>query len=182
MLDQSIKVEFHISFTNNGRYSDQHTRSINFEIAQVQKPTIRSELDHEYKYRFLTMDDAGNINSLYSRDQTINGGAGDLMLYFTGLSGSGTEFCDVTKQTLTRGSQYQTSFLPEMANGQTYKVKVKATYKDYLPVEFILDVQYLPNLNGKTKFVDLGTHVFFKTNPTSRPTDFKFLIRGVTDD
>ena len=63
------------------------------------------------------MDDNGNLTPLFSRDQIIVGGAGDLMLNITGYPGSGLEFCDVTTQTLTRGSQYQTSFLPEMANG-----------------------------------------------------------------
>jgi|DEB0MinimDraft_12_1074336.scaffolds.fasta_scaffold06729_3 hypothetical protein len=68
MLDQNIKVEFHISFASNGKYSDIHTRQASAEISQVQKPSIRSELDHQYKYRFLTMDDAGNLTPLYSRD------------------------------------------------------------------------------------------------------------------
>lgn len=106
MFDQSIKIDIHVSFAANGKYSDQHSRQVSFELAQVQKAVIRSELDHEYKYRFLTMDEAGNITPLYSKDQTINGGAGDLMLTFTGFAGSGTEYCDITTQTLTRGSQY----------------------------------------------------------------------------
>jgi len=140
------------------------------------------ELDHEYKYRFLVMDESNNITPLYDKNQIVNGGAGDLMLTFTGHSGSGFEFCDPVYQTLTRGSQYQTSFLPEMKNGQDYKVKVKATYKDYLPLEFVLNVRYLPNLDGKTKFVDLGTHIFYKTS-TQRPArNFKFMLHGVTDE
>jgi len=53
--------------------------------------------------------------------------------------------------------------LPELANGGDYKVKVRATYKDFLPIDFDLAVRYLPNLDGRTKFVDLGTHVFFKS-------------------
>lgn len=53
------------------------------------------------------------------------------MLTFTGHKGSGFDNCDITTQTLTRGSQYQTSFLPEMSNGATYKTKIHATYKDF---------------------------------------------------
>jgi len=49
-----------------------------------------------------------------------------------------------------------------------YKVKVTASYKDYLPMQFALSVKYLPSLDGKMRFVDLGTHVFFK-NADSRP-------------
>lgn len=49
-----------------------------------------------------------------------------------------------------------------MANGQTYNILVKANYKDYDPVYFNLPVMYNPNLDGKTKFVDLGTHIFLK--------------------
>jgi len=45
-----------------------------------------------------------------------------------------------------------------------YYVKVVATYKDFNPIEFDLLVKYLPNLDGKTKFLDLGTHVFYKNN------------------
>mgnify|MGYP007134745086 FL=1 len=56
-----------------------------------------------------------------------------------------------------------------MANGALYNVKVHATYKDYLPLEWDLNVKYLPNLDGFTKFVDLGTHIFYNTS-TVRPT------------
>jgi hypothetical protein len=37
-----------------------------------------------------------------------------------------------------------------------------ATLQDYEPIAFNLDVKYLPNLDGKLKFVDLGTHVFVR--------------------
>lgn len=104
------------------------------------------------------------------------------MILVTGLKGSGFEQCDATQQTLTRGSQYQTSFLPEMQNGQSYQVKVKASYKDYLPLEFLLKVKYLPNLDGKTKFVDLGTHIFFKQNAQKPLSNYKFGLHSVTDN
>jgi hypothetical protein len=103
------------------------------------------------------------------------------MLTFTGHEGSGFEFCDTTTQTLTRGSQYQTSFLPEMSNNALYKIKVKATYKDYLPIEWDLTVKYLPNLDGFTKFIDLGTHIFYH-NATVRPSiPYQFTLSNVID-
>lgn len=139
------------------------------------------ELDHQYKYRFLAMGDSGDIVPLYTPSQTIAGGAGDLILTITGYEGSGFQYCDDTMQTLTRGSQYQTSFLPEMGNSADYRVKVHAVYKDYLPIDFDLNVKYLPNLDGKTKFVDLGTHIFFKANQ-KRPTDkYQFWLSNVID-
>jgi len=55
-----------------------------------------------------------------------------------------------------------------MKRHESYKIKVEAKYKDFKPVVFDLDVKYLPNLDGKIKFVDLGTHVFYK-NDKSRP-------------
>lgn len=68
-----------------------------------------------------------------------------------------------------------------MQNGQEYKVKVVATYKDYLPQEFVLDVRYLPNLDGKTKFIDLGTHIMSKTTTQRAAGNYKFSLHGVTD-
>jgi len=69
-----------------------------------------------------------------------------------------------------------------MANGADYKVKVRATYKDYNPIDFDLLVRYLPNLNGKTKFVDLGTHIFYKDSTPRPAKPFKFLLSNVLDD
>ena len=58
---------------------------------------------------------------------------------------------------------------------------MSATYKDYLPLSFDLNVKYLPNLDGKTKFVDLGTHIFYKAN-TARPSDkYQFWLSNVVD-
>jgi len=119
---------------------------------------------------------------LYNPSQSIKGGAGDLLLQFSGYPGSGFEYCDATSQSLTRGSQYQISFLPEMANGAEYKVKVHATYKDFIPIDFDLDVRYLPNLDGKTKFVDLGTHIFYKDVNARPKTPYKFMLADVLDD
>jgi len=41
---------------------------------------------------------------LYNPGQSIAGGGGDIVLKITGYPGSGFEFCDVTTQSLTRGS------------------------------------------------------------------------------
>jgi hypothetical protein len=42
-------------------------------------------------------------------------------------------------------------------------------------------VKYLPNLDGRTKFIDLGTHVFFR-NSTQRPTQpYNFVLSNVID-
>lgn len=68
-----------------------------------------------------------------------------------------------------------------MANGADYRIKVRAVYKDYLPIDFDLNVKYLPNLDGKTKFIDLGTHIFYKVN-TTRPSDkYQFWLSNVVD-
>jgi hypothetical protein len=96
LFDSTIKLEVKAMFAQDGQYSESHTRSRSFELSQVQKANVRSELDHNYKYRFLHVNDAGDIVPLYSPSQTIAGGAGDLMLTFTGHKGSGFEFCDVT--------------------------------------------------------------------------------------
>lgn len=45
-----------------------------------------------------------------------------------------------------------------------YDLKVTATYKDFDPLVFDLKVAYTANLDGKSKFVNLGTHVFIKNN------------------
>ena len=68
-----------------------------------------------------------------------------------------------------------------MANGEDYRIKVKATYKDSMPIEWDLNVNYLPNLDGVTRFVDLGTHIFYG-NSTQRPAvPYKFALSNVID-
>jgi len=69
-----------------------------------------------------------------------------------------------------------------MVNNEEYRVKVVASYKDFIPIEFDLLVKYLPNLDGKTKFVDLGTHVFYKDSTQKPKTPFKFILTDVLDD
>lgn len=60
-------------------------------------------------------------------------------------------------------------------------MRVEAKYKDYHPVVFDLDVKYLPNLDGKVRFVDLGTHAFFKK--WDRPqSPYFFNMANVLDD
>jgi hypothetical protein len=79
------------------------------------------------------------------------------------------EHCENLIQTITKGSQYQASFLPEMKRDLVYKVKVEAKYLDYVPLVFDLDVKYLSDLDAKIKFVDLGTLIFTKSMDL-RPT------------
>jgi hypothetical protein len=68
-----------------------------------------------------------------------------------------------------------------MQNGENYNIRVRASYKDYLPIDFDLHVKYLPNLDGKTKFVDLGTHIFYKSSD-KRPKDkYQFWLTNVVD-
>ena len=83
-------------FANNGKYSDDHTKTVEVDIAQLQHDAVKDELDHEYKYRFLYMNEQGEMVSLYNpSSSTVIGGAGDLVLTFSGYPGSGFEYCDV---------------------------------------------------------------------------------------
>lgn len=138
-----------------------------------------------YKYRFLHLNEKGDVLPIYDQSQTVNGGAGDLVLTFKGLPGSGFEHCEPTMQSLTRGSQYQLSFLPEMTNSQTYKILVKATYKDYEPIIYALEVKYNSNLDGKSRFVDLGTHIFYKKSQVVEGSvnlrGYNFTLNNVVD-
>jgi len=42
-----------------------------------------------------------------------------------------------------------------------------------------LNVRYLPNLDGKTKFVDLGTHIFVKHNQKRPIHRYQFWLSNV---
>jgi len=62
-----------------------------------------------------------------------------------------------------------------------YRIRVEAKYKDFQPLVFNFKVKYLPSLDGKIRFVDLGTHVFYKTQ--NRPmTPYKFELANVLND
>jgi len=60
-------------------------------------------------------------------------------------------------------------------------MKVKATYRDYVPLDFDLVVKYISNLEGKIKFVDLGTHVFYKNGTQKMLQYMKFTLHSATD-
>ena len=47
-----------------------------------------------YKYRFLYLNDQGDVLPLYDNNQTINAGAYYLDITFKGLPGSGFEHCE----------------------------------------------------------------------------------------
>lgn len=84
-------------FASNGQYSDDHTKTVDVDISQIQREAVSQQLDHEYKYRFLYMSEKGELVSLYNPSESaVAGGAGDILLTFTGYPGSGFEQCDVT--------------------------------------------------------------------------------------
>jgi hypothetical protein len=96
MFDNKISATFKISFSQSEKYNDKNIREVTVPLAQVQAQAIRQEFDHQYKYRFLLMDENNNLKPLYSKEQIVPGGAGDLMITITGLPGSGFEQCDPT--------------------------------------------------------------------------------------
>ena len=106
MFDSSIKVSIQVMFAQNGKYSEKNKREVQLDLAQVIKPSSPSELNHQFKYRFMQMAENGAITPLYDPTQTVEGGGGDLLLKFYGPAGSGFEFCEISPQSLTRGSQY----------------------------------------------------------------------------
>jgi len=47
-------------------YSDKRTREVSVDISQIQKQqSVRSELSHMYKYRFLHLNDNGDVVPIY---------------------------------------------------------------------------------------------------------------------
>jgi len=69
-----------------------------------------------------------------------------------------------------------------MRNGAHYRIKIKATYKDFPPIIWDQEVKYIQNLDGQVKFVDLGTHIFFKGSLDRPKENFKFILADVMDD
>ena len=71
--------------------------------------------------------------------------------------------------------------------GLPYNVMVLATYKDFDPIKFSLKVDYLANLDGRSKYVDLGTHIFIKggvktANGTLAKHDLNIRLAESVDD
>jgi len=73
-----------------------------------------------------------------------------------------------------------------MQNGQTYKIQVGAKYKEFEPINYALEVKYNSNLDGKTRFIDLGTHIFYKKSQVSdasiNPRSYNFTLNNVVDN
>lgn len=73
-----------------------------------------------------------------------------------------------------------------MQNGQTYKIQVSAKYKDFDPIRYALEVKYNSNLDGKTRFIDLGTHIFYKKSQVSEANvnlrGYNFTLNNVVDN
>ena len=67
LFDNAITLNIKVYYMSTpGTYSEAHTRNVEYEMAQIQKSSIRMELDHQYKYRFLAMSDSGDIVPLYT--------------------------------------------------------------------------------------------------------------------
>jgi hypothetical protein len=66
LFDESIKIDIKVMYAIDGKYSETHSRSVSYEVAQIQSANIRQELDHQYKYRFLYMGDNGDILPIYN--------------------------------------------------------------------------------------------------------------------
>lgn len=97
LFDSKININAKIMYAIGKEYSDKRTREVAIDISQIQKQqSVRSELTHMYKYRFLYLNDNGDVVPIYDQSQTVNGGAGDLVLTFRGLPGSGFEHCEPT--------------------------------------------------------------------------------------
>lgn len=97
LFDSNIKVNINVMYADGKEYSDRRTRDLSVDITQIQKSSVKSELTHMYKYRFLHLNDNGDVVPIYDQGQTSVGGAGDLVLTFKGLPGSGFEFCEPTQ-------------------------------------------------------------------------------------
>jgi hypothetical protein len=59
---------------------------------------------------------------------------------------------------------------------------VTGTYKDFNPIQFELEVDYLANLDGKSKFVDLGSHVFYKNTTLKKSLSVQVVDAIDTDN
>jgi hypothetical protein len=51
-----------------------------------------------------------------------------------------------------------------LKDGTPYKVHVEGTFKDFETIKFEALIDYNVNLDGKSKFVDLGSHIFTKNS------------------
>lgn len=181
MFDQTLELQMKIMYASQDHYSEAHSRSVTLDLSQAMSPDDDKELQLQLKYRFLHVTDTGDLVPIYNSAQSVTASAAEVLISFQGHKGSGFERCQPLTQLLARGSQYQASKLPEMRKHDTYKVLAEAKYKDFHPIKFELEVRYLPNLDGRVRFVDIGTHVFFKKN--ERPqSPYVFYLANVMDD
>ena len=97
LFDSKIVVNAKVMYAVGKEYSDKRQRDVSVDISQITKPeAVRSELSHMYKYRFLYMNDKGDLVPIYDKNQFLSGGAGDLVLTFKGLPDSGFSHCEPT--------------------------------------------------------------------------------------
>ncbi len=46
LFDSTIKIDIKVMFAKNGQYSESYSRTVQSEMAHIQKASIRSEFDH----------------------------------------------------------------------------------------------------------------------------------------
>jgi hypothetical protein len=61
-------------------------------------------------------------------------------------------------------------------------MKIEARYKDFNPIIFEVGVKYMSNLDGKKKFFDIGSHVFFKNLKDRPQIPYKFELANILND
>jgi len=69
LFDTNIKVNINIMYGDKETgYSDQRSRDLTLDISQITKnERQKSELTHMYKYRFLHMNDNGDVVPIYDQ-------------------------------------------------------------------------------------------------------------------
>lgn len=68
LFDAKINVNAKVMYALGKEYSDRRSREVSVDIAQIQKSqSVRSELTHMYKYRFLHLNDNGDVVPIYDQ-------------------------------------------------------------------------------------------------------------------
>jgi hypothetical protein len=83
-------------------------------------------------------------------------------LTIKGYPNTGLERCPAKTLKLPKDSQFVDSILPELKT--PYKVKVEATYRDYVPLTFDILVKFKQSFDKNSKIVELGSHVFYRNS------------------
>lgn len=78
------------------QYSETHTRHVSLDLAQVKPQKQSQAFDYLIKYRFMYQDTRGDVVSMFDPSHPAGTGAGDVLLTFSGLEGSGFQHCEHT--------------------------------------------------------------------------------------